>query len=140
MRKRGLDLSGFVHAAGGVPWRRRNDGELEVLLVHRPHYDDWTFPKGKVQPGESDEQAARREVEEETGLRCKLGAELAGTIYRDRKLRPKLVRYWAMQPVAGDAIAQHEVDEVAWMRRDHAAGKLSYERDLDVLASLDRVL
>jgi 8-oxo-dGTP diphosphatase len=134
-----LDLSGFVHAAGGVPWRW-NDGEVEVLLVHRPRYDDWTLPKGKVQSGESDEQAALREVEEETGLRCELGAELAGTMYRDRKLRPKLVRYWAMRPVAGDAVAQHEVDEVAWMRLDHAAGRLSYERDLDVLASLDRVL
>jgi len=129
-----------VHAAGGIPWRRRPDGEVEVLLVHRPRYDDWTFPKGKVQPGESDEQAALREVEEETGLRCELGAELAGTTYRDRKLRPKLVRYWAMAPVAGDPLGQHEVDKVAWLSRDRAAGELSYERDRDVLASLDRVL
>lgn len=108
--------------------------------MHRPLYDDWTFPKGKTQPGESDEQAALREVEEETGLRCELGAELAATVYRDRKLRPKRVRYWAMGPVADDPVTRNEVDEVAWLSREGAARKLSYERDLDVLASLDWVL
>jgi len=135
-----VDLRGSVHAAGGVPWRRSNGGELEVLLVHRPRYDDWTFPKGKVKSGETDEQAALREVEEETGLRCELGGELLGSAYRDRKLRSKTVRYWAMRPVAGDAAGQNEVDEVAWLSRDRAASRLSYERDRSVLASLDRVL
>ncbi len=135
-----MDLRGSVHAAGGVPWRRSNGGELEVLLVHRPGYDDWTFPKGKVKSGETDEQAALREVEEETGLRCELGGELLGSAYRDRKLRSKTVRYWAMRPVAGDAAGQNEVDEVAWLSRDRAASRLSYERDRSVLASLDRVL
>jgi len=135
-----VDLKGSVRAAGGVPWRHSNGGEVEILLVHRPRYDDWTFPKGKVKSGETDEQAALREVEEETGLRCELGGELLGSAYRDRKLRSKTVRYWAMRPVAGDAAGQNEVDEVAWLSRDRAASRLSYERDRSVLASLDRVL
>jgi 8-oxo-dGTP diphosphatase len=123
-----------------VPWRRRVDGDLEVLLIHRPRYRDWTFPKGKVEDGETDEQAAVREVEEETGLRCDLGAELATTIYTDLKLRTKTVRYWAMHAENGEAAAQSEVDEVAWLSREEAARRLSHERDLDVLWSLDGVL
>lgn len=129
-----------MRAAGGVPWRRRHGGDIEVLLVHRPRYDDWTFPKGKVQSGESDEQAALREVEEETGLRCELGPELAGTAYEDRRGHPKRVRYWAIGPVACTPVAQREVDEVTRVSRDRAADKLSYERDLEVLASLERMV
>lgn len=113
---------------------------MEVLLVHRPRYGDWTFPKGKVVAGETDEEAALREVEEETGLRCELGEELAGTTYRGPKLRTKTVRYWAMAPVGDSAVPQNEVDEVEWLSRERAADRLSYERDLDVLWSLDRVL
>jgi 8-oxo-dGTP diphosphatase len=123
-----------------VPWRRRPDGDVEVLLVHRPRYGDWTFPKGKVERGETEEQAALREVEEETGLRCELGAELAGTTYTDPKLRTKTVRYWALVCRDGEAMAQHEVDEIAWLPVAAAADRLSHERDLDVLRSLDRVL
>ncbi|MGI8983283.1 MAG: NUDIX hydrolase, partial [Acidimicrobiales bacterium] len=77
-----------VQAAGGVVWRRAPAGTLEVLLVHRPRYDDWTVPKGKLAPGEDHPAAALREVEEETGLRCTLGPELAPTAYVDRKGRP----------------------------------------------------
>lgn len=139
-RAQGLGLRGTVRAAGGVPWRRRDDGEIEVLLVHRPQYRDWTFPKGKVEEGETDEQAALREVEEETGLRCELGGELARTIYTDLKLRVKTVRYWEMKPPDGDGSARHEVDEIAWLSRAAAAERLSHERDLDVLWSLDRLL
>ena len=85
-----------VRAAGGLVVR---DGEAgpQVLLVHRPRYDDWTFPKGKVDAGESDEHAAIREVEEETGYRCALEAELPSTRYFDNRGRPKLVRYWHMR-------------------------------------------
>jgi 8-oxo-dGTP pyrophosphatase MutT (NUDIX family) len=127
----------LIRAAGGIPWRRRPDDEVEVLLVHRPRYDDWTFPKGKVKPGETDEQAALREVEEETGLYCEIGRELAGTAYHDRKRRPKVVRYWAMTPIAGAAEPRNEIDEVLWLPRLRAAARLSYERDLDVLRSFD---
>ena len=108
--------------------------------MHRPRHRDWTFPKGKVEDGESDEHAALREVEEETGLRCELGAELDGTFYTDLALRTKTVRYWAMRAEDGDASVRHEVDEIAWLTREEAADRLSYERDLDVLWSLDRVV
>ena len=125
-----------VRAAGGVVWRRRADGDVEVLLIHRPKYDDWTLPKGKANPGESDEECALREVEEETGLRCRLGRELPSTTYRDRFDRPKAVRYWEMEPLEGEFVPNDEVDEVEWVARDLVAGRLTYERDRAVAAAL----
>jgi 8-oxo-dGTP pyrophosphatase MutT (NUDIX family) len=121
-----------VQAAGGVVYRRGRD-DVEVLLVHRPRYDDWTFPKGKLEPGETHEGAAVREVEEETGFRCELGRELPSTSYRDSKARPKLVRYWAMRPVGGEFRPHHEVDEIRWLPVEAAAQLLSHERDHEVL-------
>jgi 8-oxo-dGTP diphosphatase len=109
---------------------------IQVMLVHRPEYDDWTFPKGKVEPGESDEECAVREVEEETGLVCSLGRELPSTGYVDPKGRPKEVRYWVMNVVGGELRFEHEVDVARWVTPDEAAGLLSYERDLEVLAEL----
>ena len=129
-----------VQAAGGVIWRRSPAGELEVLLVHRPRYDDWTVPKGKLEPNEEHAQAALREVEEETGLRCTLGPELASTSYRDRKGRPKQVRYWAMTPAGGTFTPTEEVDEVRWVGVDAARSLLSYERDRPVLAAVERAI
>jgi 8-oxo-dGTP diphosphatase len=116
-------------------WRRR-DGELEVLLVYRNRYTDWTFPKGKVKAGETDEDAAIREVEEETGLLCILGAELPSTEYTDPKLRPKRVRYWAMQ-ATGEGAAQNEVDEIRWLPVAEAEDALSHDRDREVLRALN---
>jgi 8-oxo-dGTP diphosphatase len=106
-----------------------------VLLVHRPRYRDWSFPKGKVEQGETDEQAAVREVEEETGLRCELGPELPSTEYVDLKLRPKTVRYWAME-ATGEGRAGHEVDEVRWVSLEAAPERLSHARDREVLRAL----
>ena len=124
-----------VRAAGGVVSRRGENGEIEVVLIHRPRYDDWTFPKGKAHGGESDEACALREVEEETGLRCSLDRELARSEYRDMKGRTKRVRYWSMQSVNGDLAPGTEVDEARWVPLSTAATKLTYERDRDVLRS-----
>jgi 8-oxo-dGTP diphosphatase len=124
-----------VRAAGGLVVRDGPEGS-EVLLVHRPRYDDWTFPKGKLDPGESDEQAAIREVEEETGYRCSLEIELPSTSYIDAKGRPKLVRYWLMRVVDGDFAANDEVDEVVWLPASAARAKLSYDRDRDLTEHL----
>jgi 8-oxo-dGTP diphosphatase len=129
-----------VRAAGGVVYRAGADGRLEVLLVHRPRYDDWSLPKGKAEDGESAEDCARREVVEETGLHCELGPELAPTSYRDARGRRKHVRYWAMRPLDGRFKARREVDEVRWLPLDEAERALTWRRDRAVLRSLEEVL
>ena len=128
----GGPLTPVVRAAGGVVVRGTG-AEAAVLLVHRPAYDDWTFPKGKVDPGESDEDCAVREVEEETGLRCVLGRELQSTTYDDARGRPKVVRYWVMEVAGGALRFEHEVDGARWLPVDEAAALLAYERDIAVL-------
>jgi len=120
-----------VRAAGGLVVR---DGM--VLLVHRPKYDDWSFPKGKCDAGEPDEACALREVEEETGLRCELLDEIGQTSYIDAKGRPKTVRYWLMQALDGEFTPHDEIDEIRWERPDEAAGILSWSRDLPLLERL----
>lgn len=117
-----------VEAAGGVIVRDGKRG-IEVALVHRPEYDDWSLPKGKLEKGESFSEAALREVEEETGLHCKLGKELPATEYRDRKGRRKVVRYWRMKPIGGSFEVNDEVDELRWARPDDALELLAYEHD-----------
>ena len=124
-----------VQAAGGVVWRRRPGG-VEILLVHRPKYDDWSLPKGKLDDGETPEAAAMREVEEETGLRCALGQELPPVTYTDRHGRAKVVRYWAMEPVSGQFSPNREVDEIRWVTPAGAGALLSYGRDRRVTESL----
>ncbi len=121
-----------VHAAGGVVVR---DGL--VCLVHRPRYDDWTLPKGKLDPGEGFEEAALREVREETGLTCELGAELPSANYIDPDGRPKVVRYWQMTPVSGDFEENDEVDELRWLAPDEAREMLTHDRDRQVLAAVE---
>jgi 8-oxo-dGTP diphosphatase len=125
-----------VEAAGGVIVR---DGEAgtEVCLVHRPRYGDWSFPKGKLDPGESFEEAALREVEEETGLRCTLEAELPSREYRDHKDRDKIVRYWQMEVDEDPGFTPNdEVDELRWLPMDEAADLLTYDRDAELLRGL----
>jgi 8-oxo-dGTP pyrophosphatase MutT (NUDIX family)/phosphohistidine phosphatase SixA len=124
-----------VRAGGGVP-ARGTDGTLEVLVVHRPAYDDWTFPKGKAETREREEDAALREVREETGLRCALLDELPSTTYRDPLDRPKRVRYWRMAVLAGALTPNEEVDELEWVSVPGAAARLSYPHDLALLRAL----
>ncbi len=119
-----------VRAAGGVILR---DGC--VLLVHRPRYDDWTLPKGKLDLGESWQEGARREVEEETGLRCEPGDEVGRSHYTDHRGRAKEVRYYRMVPV-GEPVPQNEVDEVRWVPLPDAPALLTYERDANILRGL----
>ena len=145
------DLSGpddaepVVAAAGGVVWRQVGDGQVEVVLVHRPRYGDWSLPKGKLDPGEDHAAAALREVQEETGLRCRLDEALPVNRYRDRKGRRKVVRYWLMHPVAEasapSAYATGEVDQAVWRVVDEAKAMATYERDrelIDTAATLVR--
>jgi 8-oxo-dGTP diphosphatase len=120
-----------IDAAGGVV---EQDGR--VLLVHRPRYDDWTFPKGKLDPDETSEDAALREVEEETGVRCSLGRELPSASYEVGG-RPKLVRYWLMTPRAeGGFVPNDETDDLRWVTPDEARALLTYDRDRDLLTAL----
>ena len=117
-------------------WRRGRHGGVEVLLVHRPRYDDWSLPKGKCEPGETQRDAARREVEEETGLACDLGDELPETRYVDHKGRSKSVRYWAMTAEHGSFAPNDEVDEVRWLAPDQAVELISYPHDRPVVDAL----
>jgi 8-oxo-dGTP diphosphatase len=121
-----------VKAAGGVVWRADGAGGVELVAVHRPRYDDWSLPKGKLDDGESWEEAALREVAEEVGLACRLGPELPTVAYTDNKGRSKAVRYWLMEPEDGaaDFTPNDEVDAMRWVDPETAAGLLSYPHDV----------
>ena len=130
-------MTDVVRAAGGVVTRTDERGALEILLVHRPRYDDWTLPKGKAEPGESDEECALREVEEETSLVCTLGEEAAVSSYEDARGRPKRVRYFWMTPGDGsEASPQNEVDALRWLAYEDALEALSYAREREVVRRL----
>jgi 8-oxo-dGTP diphosphatase len=121
-----------VEAAGGLVWRRMG-ADVEVVIVHRPRYDDWSLPKGKLDENESFEDAAVREVKEETGLQCELGDYLGETTYTDRKDREKLVRFWAMEAGDGEFQPDDEVDDLRWVPIDEAADMLDYPFDRELV-------
>jgi 8-oxo-dGTP diphosphatase len=127
-------LRRHVRAAGGVMVR---DGR--VALVHRPKYDDWSLPKGKLDADETWEDAALREVREETGITCELREELASVEYTDPKGRPKTVRYWRMAPVEGEFAVNSEVDQLRWLVPDEAARCLTYDHDRELVLMAARL-
>ena len=122
----------LIRAAGAVVWREPDD-DPEIVLVHRPKYDDWSFPKGKCERGEHVLLTATREVAEETGLRVVLGRRLSSSEY-EVSGRPKHVTYWAARCVGSDGfVPGHEVDELVWLRAPQVRERLSYERDVRLL-------
>jgi 8-oxo-dGTP diphosphatase len=111
-----------------------------VVVVHRPRYDDWSFPKGKAGETEADEDAAIREVEEETGLRCELGVEMPAIRYTDSLGREKVVRYWVMTPLGGGFTRTRDVDEIRWLTLAEADALLTYEHDRGLLREVHEIL
>jgi 8-oxo-dGTP diphosphatase len=126
-----------VLAAGGAVWRTAADGSLETALVHRPKYDDWSLPKGKLDRDEHALQAAVREVGEETGLAVVVGRRSLRTRY-DVEDGPKQVDYWLQQAVGGDFEPNSEVDELRWLALPAATGAVTHDHDRAVLADLAR--
>ena len=134
-----------VRAAGCVVWRVNPDTEpgegeagFEVLVIHRDRYDDWSFPKGKLDEGETDLDAALREVREETNMEGTLGSELSPVAYTDHKGRSKTVRYWPLQYRSGRFEPNDEVDSIEWLGVTAARARLSYRHDAELLTELVR--
>ncbi|HVG20659.1 MAG TPA: NUDIX hydrolase [Blastocatellia bacterium] len=130
-----------IVAAGGVVIAAGRARAPLVLAVHRPKYDDWSFPKGKAEPGETIEQAAAREVREETGLTCRVIRELQAARYkykrREGEARPKVVYYFLMEPTGGSlSVNNYEVDRAEWFEVEEAMRLLSYEYDRALLRSV----
>jgi 8-oxo-dGTP diphosphatase len=128
-----------IYAAGGLVLRRDPNGGLLIAVVHRPDRADWSLPKGKLEPGESFEEAALREVHEETGYRCRLGSFIGHTEYQDRKDRHKVVAYFEMEAMSGIFRPSEEVDDLRWLTRPEARLLLSYERDRELLSVMSMV-
>jgi 8-oxo-dGTP pyrophosphatase MutT (NUDIX family) len=129
-----LETTEVIHAAGGIIVRSPTDEEPRVAVVWRQLRGDWTFPKGKLDPGETYEQAACREVVEETGLSCRTARFIGTTEYLHRKGRPKVVAYFLMSEVAGVFTPNEEVDELRWCTVREAERLLTWDRDRDLLA------
>lgn len=136
MARRNLETSGGdpdISAAGGVVVKREGR-RSRIAVVHRPKYMDWSLPKGKLEKGESFQEAALREVREETGFKCEAGEELPPVTYLDRKARSKLVRYWLMTPGKGHFEPHAEVDELRWLTSREARKLLTYDHDRELVA------
>ena len=122
-----------IKAAGGVVCRTNGSGKTEIVVVHRPGYDDWTLPKGKVDPDETAEECALREVREETGYKCELGRPVGCTAYVDRRGRNKVACYWVMHVLSGRFRPGGEVDRMLWITVSDAIKRLTYTRDKTLL-------
>jgi len=129
-----LERTEVIHAAGGIVVRDVPGEEPTVAVVWRELRGDWTFPKGKLDPGETYEQAACREVHEEIGMACRAARFIGTTEYLHRKGRPKVVAYFLMSAVAGEFTPNDEVDELRWCTVTEAERLLTWDRDRDLLA------
>ncbi|MEU9333778.1 NUDIX hydrolase [Streptomyces sp. NPDC048290] len=130
----------LVLAAGCVLWRvSPSDDTLRICLVHRPKYDDWSHPKGKLKRHEDALTGALREVVEETGYRAVPGTELTTLRYQVGD-RPKEVRYWAAEALTGGFVPNREVDRILWLTPDEARTRLTQPRDADLVDALVRTL
>jgi 8-oxo-dGTP pyrophosphatase MutT (NUDIX family) len=130
-------VRGLIRAAGGVVCRPGPAGLVEIAVIHRPGQGDWTLPKGKLEPGETAEEAALREVEEETGLRVRIVRPMGCTAYVDRRGRDKIVCYWVMTAEGGSFAPNDEVDQLRWLTVEESLDLLSYRGDKALLASQD---
>lgn len=126
-----------VLAAGCVLWRRSPyDGGIEIALVHRPKWADWSMPKGKAKQGEDARSTAVREVLEETGMTCALGLELPTAHYTDAKGRPKQVRYWTAEATGGVFAPNREVSQLLWLSPMDAEERLTHPRDVKLVSAM----
>ncbi|MCX5421840.1 NUDIX hydrolase [Streptomyces sp. NBC_00078] len=130
-----MECASVVQAAGCVLWRRSSAHQLELALVYRPRWADWSWPKGKLKRGETHEEAARREVLEETGHTCRLGAALPTARYIDHQNRRKEVRYWAAEATGGTFESNDEVSDLVWLRPDEARDRVTHDRDRDLISA-----
>ncbi|WP_327344910.1 NUDIX hydrolase [Streptomyces europaeiscabiei] len=132
-----MDITPLVRAAGCALWRRSpSGGGIELALVYRPKWSDWSLPKGKLKRGEEAHDGALREVLEETGMECALGPELPTVHYTDAQGRPKQVRYWAAEATSGVFAPNREVSRLLWLSPEAAAQRLTHERDRTMVSSL----
>ncbi|MGI5196902.1 NUDIX hydrolase [Streptomyces sp. CA-288835] len=132
-----MERASVVRAAGCVLWRHSTSGHgIELALVFRPKWADWSWPKGKLKQGETARSAAVREVLEETGMTCRLGTELPSAHYTDHQGRPKTVRYWAAEAISGTFEPNEEVSALDWLTPQAARERLTQDRDKDLIPIL----
>ncbi|MFE1176839.1 NUDIX hydrolase [Streptomyces sp. NPDC058773] len=132
-----MERASVVRAAGCVLWRRSTSGDgIELALVFRPKWSDWSWPKGKLKRDETFRSAALREVLEETGMACRLGAELPSAVYTDAQDRPKIVRYWAAEATSGTFEPSDEVSAIDWLSPQEARERLTWDRDRELIPAL----
>ena len=132
----------LIRAAGGIVTRFVAGGRVEVACIYREARGDWTFPKGKLDDGETFEQAALREVHEETGMRCHVVRFIGTTNYTHRKGKPKIVAYYLMAVERGEFAPTEEVDELVWLPLEQVRAHLTWDRDqelLDVVVTLPEI-
>ena len=122
----------LIRAAGGIVIRPVANGRFEVACIYREARGDWTFPKGKLDPGETFEQAALREVLEETNMVCEVVRFVGTTNYTHRKGKPKIVAYYLMHVATGEFTPNDEVDELVWLPLERVREHLTWDRDQEL--------